>query len=137
MTLLSRLLSLVLPDPPEIGPDEDVVFVDVRSPAEYARGHVAGAILIPHHQIGDRWRELRAHRDRRLLVYCRSGSRSRVATQVLRSRGFDGAENAGGLAPLRRAGLEIEKGGAVGQGGAGGQGGQGGQGGVDGPGASS
>jgi phage shock protein E len=107
---LSRLLSLFLPDPPEIEPGEDVVLVDVRTPAEFARGHVAGAKLIPHMAMGDRWKELRAHRKKRILVYCRTGSRSRLATRVLRSKGFDRAENAGGISALKRAGLEIERG---------------------------
>lgn len=108
--LLSRLLAAVLPAPPEIGPDEDVVFVDVRTPAEYASGHVAGARLIPQHEMHTRWKELRDQRKKRILVYCRTGSRSRVATQVLRSKGFDRAENAGGIGGLRRAGVEIERG---------------------------
>lgn len=107
---LSRLLSFFLPAPPEIDPGEDVVFVDVRTPAEYARGHVVDAKLIPHHQMGTRWTELRKHRDRRVLVYCRTGSRSRVATEVLRAKGFDRAEDAGGLGGLRRAGVELETG---------------------------
>jgi rhodanese-related sulfurtransferase len=106
--LLSRLLAAVLPAPPEIGPGEDVVFVDVRTPGEYAAGHVAGARLIPHHEMERRWKELRDQRKKRILVYCRTGSRSRVATQVLRSKGFDRAENAGGMGGLRRAGVEIE-----------------------------
>lgn len=108
--LLTRLLALFLPAPPEIAPGEDVVFVDVRTPAEHARGHVAGARLIPHDQMPTRWKELRDQRKKRVLVYCRTGSRSRVATQVLRSKGFERAENAGGIGGLRRAGVTIETG---------------------------
>jgi phage shock protein E len=108
--LLSRLLAPFLPEPPEIRPGEDVVFVDVRTPGEYAGGHVAGARLIPHHEMHARWKELRDQRKKRILVYCRTGSRSRVATQVLRSRGFERAENAGGIGGLRRAGVKIERG---------------------------
>jgi phage shock protein E len=108
--LLSRLLGLFLPSPPEIEPGEDVVFVDVRTPAEYAAGHVAGATLIPHHEMGRRWKELRDRRKKRILVYCRTGSRSAVATRVLASQGFDRVENAGGIGGLKRAGLEIRRG---------------------------
>lgn len=104
---LSRLLSFFLPEPPEIEPGEDVVFVDVRTRAEWARGHVAGAELIPHDQMATHWTELRKHRDKRILVYCRTGSRSRVATRILRSRGFERAEDAGGIGGLRRAGVEM------------------------------
>ncbi len=87
-----------------------MVFVDVRTPHEYARGHVAGAKLIPHTQITARWSELKGDRRKRLLVYCRTGSRSSVATRVLRSQGFERVENAGGIGGLRRAGMEMERG---------------------------
>lgn len=106
---LDRILSHILPSPPSVAEGEDVVFVDVRTPGEYARGHVAGARLIPHTEMASRWRELRGSRDKRLLVYCRSGSRSGNATRVLRSKGFTRAENAGGIGGLRRAGFEMER----------------------------
>lgn len=110
MDWITRLLAPFLPAPPDIGTGEDVVFVDVRTPAEYARGHVAGATLIPLQEVSDRWKELRDQRNKRMLVYCRTGSRSRVATRLLRSKGFAKAENAGGLGGLRRAGARIESG---------------------------
>lgn len=108
--LLSRLLSFFLPEPPTIEPGEEVVFVDVRTRPEWEQGHAAGARLIPHKEMDTRWTELRKHKDRRVLVYCRTGSRSRIAARVLRSRGFDRAENAGGIGALRRAGVEITTG---------------------------
>lgn len=107
---LSRILSLFLPPPPEIEPGEEVVFVDVRTPAEWTRERVAGAALIPHHEMPARWKELREHRKTRILVYCRTGSRSRVATRVLQEKGFGRVENAGGIGGLKRAGVEIERG---------------------------
>ncbi len=107
MGLIDTLLSFVLPDPPEIEPGEDVVFVDVRTPGEHARQRVAGATLIPHSQMRTRWTELRNHKDKRILVYCATGSRSKLATRILRSKGFEKAENAGGIGGLRRAGVEI------------------------------
>jgi phage shock protein E len=108
--LLSRLLGFFLPAPPTIEPGEDVVFVDVRTREEYAREHVAGARLIPHHEMGRRWKELRDRRKQRILVYCLTGTRSRAATRVLRSKGFERVENAGGIGGLKRAGLDIERG---------------------------
>lgn len=107
---LSRLMGALLPAPPEIAPGEDVVFLDVRTPAEFAGMHVAGAVLIPHHEVAGRWKELRDRRKKRILVYCRTGSRSRVATQILKSRGFDRVENAGGLGGLKRAGVKLASG---------------------------
>lgn len=107
MGFIDTFLSILLPDPPEIGPDEEVVFVDVRTPEEHEKRHVAGAKLIPHQQMGTRWTELRKHRDERILVYCATGSRSKIATRILRSKGFNRAENAGGIGGLKRAGVEM------------------------------
>jgi phage shock protein E len=107
MSLLDRILSRILPPPPEIGEDEDVVFLDVRTRLEYHGEHVEGARHIPFDEVPARWQELRDVKDRRILVYCRSGSRSRVATATLREQGFEHAENAGGLGGLRRAGVRI------------------------------
>jgi phage shock protein E len=103
MSWLSRWISKLLPAPPDIAPGEDVVFVDVRTRGEYARGHIEGAMHIPYDQIPNRWKELSRHKHRRILLYCQSGRRSRIATNLLRDRGFDLAENAGGIGRLRRA----------------------------------
>jgi phage shock protein E len=108
MNWLSRWISRLLPSPPEIAEDEDVVFVDVRSREEYAAEHVKGARHIPYDQMARRWPELKRHKRERVLVYCRTGRRSRIATGVLRAHGFENAENAGGIGGLRRAGIEIE-----------------------------
>jgi phage shock protein E len=106
---LSRLLSRLLPAPPEVGPDEKVVFVDVRTRAEYDAGHVKGARHIPHTEMARRFKELKRHRHERILLYCRSGRRSGIATRVLREQGFNKAENAGGIGGLKRAGFGIVK----------------------------
>jgi rhodanese-related sulfurtransferase len=68
---------------------ESPVVLDVRTPEEYDEGHVAGAINIPHDQIGDRLAELEAYRDQGLVVYCRTGRRAGVAEAELRAAGFD------------------------------------------------
>jgi phage shock protein E len=108
MSWFSRWMAKLLPAPPAIGPDEDVVFVDVRTRGEYAAGHVKDAHHIPYDQMAARWQELARHKDRRVLLYCRTGRRSRIATQLLRDQGFARAENAGGLGALRRAGVPTE-----------------------------
>lgn len=107
---LERLVAFFLPDPPQIGRDEDLVFVDVRTRREWEQEHVAGAKLIPHTEMAQRWTELRKHKGRRVLLYCRTGSRSRVAAEILRDKGFENVENAGGLLALRLAGIETETG---------------------------
>ncbi|MCA9493882.1 MAG: rhodanese-like domain-containing protein [Myxococcales bacterium] len=61
------------------------VVVDVRSAAEFASGHVAGALNIPVDQIAARMGELPA--DKTVIVYCRSGARSAAAARTLTSAG--------------------------------------------------
>jgi rhodanese-related sulfurtransferase len=63
------------------------VVVDVRTAAEFAGGHVPGAINIPHDQVAARVAEIGA-KDRPVLVYCRTGHRSGLAAAELVRRGF-------------------------------------------------
>jgi len=62
--------------------------VDVRTPAEYAAGHVPGAVNIPFDELTGRHVEL-GPPSTPVLLYCRSGRRSGIAAEVLRSRGFE------------------------------------------------
>lgn len=61
--------------------------VDVRSPGEYAGGHIPGAINIPVDQVSTRAAEL-GDKGRPVVVYCRSGARSASAASTLRALGF-------------------------------------------------
>lgn len=57
--------------------EQDYVLVDVRQPDEYAKGHIPGALLIPLSELPDRMRDLPTDKD--IILYCRSGKRSRSA----------------------------------------------------------
>jgi len=61
--------------------------LDVRTPMEFAEGHVPGALNIPVDQVAARARELGA-KDRPVLVYCRTGRRSGMAAAELAQQGF-------------------------------------------------
>ena len=61
--------------------------VDVRTEAEFARGHVAGAVNIPLHRLPDKL-HLIEDRAAPLVLYCRSGNRSARAATFLRARGY-------------------------------------------------
>ncbi|KFL37099.1 hypothetical protein N788_11270 [Arenimonas donghaensis DSM 18148 = HO3-R19] len=63
------------------------LLLDVRSPEEFAQGHLPGAVLIPHDQLASRLDEL--DRDRWVLVYCRSGKRATTAQGILEDAGFE------------------------------------------------
>ncbi len=68
--------------------DRSLVVLDVRTPEEFAEGHVAGARNVPHTEIASRLVELEDARDRDVVVYCRSGRRAEIALEALRQAGF-------------------------------------------------
>ncbi|MEM6647937.1 MAG: rhodanese-like domain-containing protein [Bacteroidota bacterium] len=83
--------------------DADVV-LDVRTPAEYADGHLVQApnIDVMNDEFTDHVRDL--DKDKTYYLYCRSGGRSGKATRIMRAMGFD-AHNVGGYADLVDAGF--------------------------------
>ncbi len=86
------------------------VILDVRTEAEYAAGHVPGAVNIPHDQLAKRVSELEAQRDSEIVVYCRSGRRSNTALHTLRAAGFPKlAHLEGDFAAWEGAGRPVEK----------------------------
>jgi len=68
--------------------------LDVRTPGEWASGHIDGAVLIPVSELRGRMGEI--PRDRPVVVYCASGVRSAQATALLRAAGYD-ARDLGGM----------------------------------------
>jgi phage shock protein E len=89
--------------------ERDVVYVDVRSPEEFAAGHVENAINIPHTEMRERYSELESFRDDAIVVYCRSGRRSGIALDVLEDVGFENVRNGGGLSDLQRQGVPVTR----------------------------
>lgn len=79
---------------------QDVV-IDVRTPHEFADGHIHGAINIPLDQLDKRIGALPGiDKSSRILVYCRSGRRSELATEILQKHGYRHVSNAGGYGDL-------------------------------------
>lgn len=78
--------------------------LDVRSPREYAAGHLPGAMNVPHTKLRDRLEEVReAAAGRPVRVHCLSGFRSYLAHRVLVQAGLDSANLSGGMLTLRAA----------------------------------
>ncbi|MGH2533231.1 MAG: MBL fold metallo-hydrolase [Thermomicrobiales bacterium] len=103
-----------LSDVPEIDVAEverwepDAVVIDVREPAEYASGHVPGAVNVPQADLATRLGDL--PRDREVLLICQSGYRSMRAAQFLRQVGFDQvASVAGGTGAWISAGRPVDR----------------------------
>jgi rhodanese-related sulfurtransferase len=67
--------------------DETTYVLDVRSPEEYASGHVPGAVNIPYDQIATRIAEV--PKDKDVVLYCKSGRRAGIAAEVLAGQGYD------------------------------------------------
>ena len=107
----------------EIAPDRLVaqrsgIVIDVREPAEYAQGHLPGAINLPrgvlefqihaHPAMACSTSDALAAPDRELLLYCMTGGRSALAADSLQAVGFTQVRSlAGGLTAWRNAGLPL------------------------------
>ena len=77
--------------------EKSYIILDVRTPEEYAAGHIAGAILIPEYEIAARAESELPDRDQLILVYCRSGRRSKIAAQALCDLGYTNVKEFGGI----------------------------------------
>lgn len=83
-----------------------IQLIDVRQPEEYEAGRIAGARLIELSQLSARARTIDP--DRPVVFYCRSGSRSAMATEAFIRAGFEAHNMAGGLLDWQAAGLPLE-----------------------------
>ena len=104
------------PPPLDLPPDAFVAerelgapVLDVRTPAEFAEGHLAGAVNVDvlDPSFLDRIQSLDLPEDGPVYLYCRSGNRSGTAAQALVRLGYDGALNVGGFEALAAAGAEV------------------------------
>ena len=77
--------------------ESDYIIVDARTEEEYAEGHIPGAILIPEYEIADRAQSELPDKDQLILVYCRSGRRSKIASQALADLGYTNVKEFGGI----------------------------------------
>ena len=84
--------------------------LDVRTPGEFAEGHLAGAVLLPVQELQQRLGELAPHRQEPVFVYCHSGNRSTVAAKLLVDAGFENVVNLRkGITDWKGAGLPLVK----------------------------
>lgn len=77
--------------------ETEYLILDVRTQAEYDEGHIPGAVLIPNTEIEARAEAELPDKDQMLLVYCRSGNRSKKAVDILVKLGYTNIREFGGI----------------------------------------
>lgn len=77
--------------------EDGYVILDVRTQAEYDEGHIPGAVLLPHDTIAEDAACALPDTDQLVLVYCRSGNRSKQAAQALADQGYTNVVEFGGI----------------------------------------
>ena len=77
--------------------EENYVILDVRTAQEFASGHIPGAALLPNETIGTEDIPLLPDKDQLILVYCRSGNRSKQAAEKLAQLGYTNIVDFGGI----------------------------------------
>lgn len=73
------------------------LILDVRTQEEYEEGHIMGAVLIPDYEIAERAEKELPDKEQLILVYCRSGRRSKGASAELASMGYKNVREFGGI----------------------------------------
>ena len=77
--------------------ESSVIILDVRTSEEYNEGHIPGAVLIPDYEILETAEEILKDKNQTILVYCRSGNRSRKAANNLLYLGYQNVYDFGGI----------------------------------------
>ena len=73
------------------------IIIDARTQSEYDEGHIPGAILIPEYEIAQRAESELPDKNQLILVYCRSGRRSKIAAEELVKLGYTNVKEFGGI----------------------------------------
>ncbi len=76
---------------------EEHIILDTREQDEFDEGHIPGAILIPYTEIENKAKEMLPDKDAQILVYCRSGRRSKIAAESLAKLGYTNVKEFGGI----------------------------------------
>jgi len=87
--------------------DDNVTLLDVRTIPEYKEGHLRDATLIPLDKLEENLAKL--PKEKKILVYCRSGSRSIGTSRILKRHGYTPVNIKGGIIGLSKTGVEIVK----------------------------
>ena len=106
--LVTTLTMLVLHESRKAGPALSIseavqlvnsdggIFLDIRDAADFARGHITGAVHIPAAALAKRGNELEKYRDNPIVVVCKMGQSAGTATKALKAQGFSRAQKLSG-----------------------------------------
>jgi rhodanese-related sulfurtransferase len=86
--------------------DSNVILLDVRSDAERQQSSIKGSIHIPLNKIDSAVSELEKYRDKEIICYCASGSRSVAAAIKLKEKGFNASNLRGGIGAWNASGVK-------------------------------
>ncbi|RLA58859.1 MAG: rhodanese-like domain-containing protein [Epsilonproteobacteria bacterium] len=89
--------------------DDNISILDVRTIPEYKEGHLRDSTLIPVQALKQNLGMLKYDKNKRILVYCRSGNRSISASRTLEAEGFTPLNIKGGILSLQKAGITLVK----------------------------
>mgnify|MGYP003292261250 FL=1 len=76
---------------------EGYIILDARTQEEYDQGHIPGAIVISHEEIAEKAEDVLTDKEQLILVYCRSGRRSKIAAEALVELGYTNIKEFGGI----------------------------------------
>lgn len=85
--------------------DTTITLLDVRSMGEFEQAHIEGAMLIPVEILSENLSKLQGKSNKKIIVYCRSGSRSVKASRMLADHGFMPLNVEGGMVEWEKEGL--------------------------------
>ncbi|MDH5472116.1 MAG: rhodanese-like domain-containing protein [Gammaproteobacteria bacterium] len=106
----SGITQLSAADAVRLMNNDETIVIDVRESKEFSESHIKGATHIPMTAIKTRLNELEKYKDKPVLTYCRSGSRSNYACRVLKKAGFNQVNNlAGGVIGWESANLPLTR----------------------------
>lgn len=77
--------------------NDDIIILDVREQDEFDAGHIPGAVLLPYTEIEEKAEGLFPDKDKQMLIYCRSGRRSKIAAEALAKIGYTNIKEFGGI----------------------------------------
>ena len=89
---------------------EDALVLDIRDQKEFNAGHLASAINIPYAKLASRLDELTTHKERPIILVCKSGQTVGVAGKMLREKGFNAMRLSGGMMEWTNQNLPVIRG---------------------------